>query len=191
MSKGITVKVEGDQSLMTKLRKLGSPDVYQAASEAAGIEANQLLRDHFYRLHGQRGRPDGSGFYRDAADLTFHRVVDDGVYVGTAKTGVRQRRHGGRITPRESKLLTIPVHPAAYNVRARDSSLPELSLIPTGTPGVLILAHTGQGGFFVPYYVLVPEVYQDPDPTVLPNRDEFSAAALRGIRGAMRRQLNN
>lgn len=164
MSTGVTVKIKS-KGVDRALRALGG--FAEQGKEGAAIGLNDLFRRHFADLHNARHRSGGTGFYQKASDSVFHRVSKEGIYVGSEQLGLRQRLHGGTIRPKRSKFLTIPIHPDAIGKRARDSSL-DLNVIRTGKPGVLLLAQTGEGGFFVPYYLLVTSVRQDPDPTVIP-----------------------
>lgn len=184
---GISIQVD-DRAALARLSGMASTRSRALVREAIGIEANDLLRRHFYDLHRARSRgAQGSGFYAGAADTVFHLPTSEGVIVGSSRRGLRQRYLGGPIRPGPGKrFLTIPVHPSAYGKRAKDPSLPPLTLISTGRPGVMVLSRAGRGGFFVPYFVLVPQVFQNPDPTVLPSEATLREVATRAAAVAMR-----
>lgn len=191
MSQGSGINIEFDRrgnvdGMLQRLRASLQGNAKRRHLEAVGLAGSQLLREHFYGLQNQRGRQGGTGFYRQAGDLTFHRLAANGVYVGTAKAGMRQRLKGGTIRPRRASYLTIPIHPAAIGRRARDSSLPDLFPLVTSNPGVLILGAEGQGGMFVPYFLLVKEVTQNPDRSVLPTDDRIGQVTLRALQLSIR-----
>lgn len=176
---GITVKLPQASLLLEELK---ASRTHELARAAVGEGVAQLLREHWQGLHRARHRPQGSGFYARAADLTFHREQGLNVLVGTSQRGMRQRLKGGEIRPGPGKTyLTIPVHEDAFGLRADHSSLPELEFIRTGTPGVAVLASVGRGGYFVPYYVLVKRVHQRADPTVLPDKAQTERVVERAI----------
>lgn len=183
----IGVKLNNADTIQRKLRRFFSPALKKRVSIAAGTAARETMRAHFYKLHNERTRNvTGSGFYAEAADLSFYDIRSDGtLWAGTTKKGVTQRYYGGTITAgKSSKLLTIPVHPQAYGRRAR--SFDDLVLIRSGTPGMLVLGKAGKNSFFTAFYILVPQVYQKPDKSVAPEQSLLTGKVLAAIDMAYR-----
>lgn len=77
---------------------------------------------------------------------------------------------GGTITPKNAKMLTIPLVPEAKGVSAREFS--EALFIPKGKR---ILAMHGPGGEIIPIYALVASVDQAPWPGAMPPQEELQA----------------
>lgn len=176
MAKGTGVVIT--DTALPALKRVRTRVQSRALRNAVGFGVKELLQDHFFQL--DRTRPNRLGgkrshFYAKAAQATFHKVVSKGVIAGTAHPGMAQRFFGGTIRPRKAKALTIPIHPEAHGKRAREFD--DLALIQTGTPGVAILAKTGKNTF-IPFFILLRSVFQEPDPTVLPKDSVILNVAL-------------
>src|SRR5260370_31538129 len=90
---------------------------------AIGRAVLGLVQQHFLRLNASRANPLGgprSNFYAQAARSTRYDVLTDGVLVSVSQVGIRQRREGGEIVPRNVKYLTIPAIAEAFGRRAAE-----------------------------------------------------------------------
>lgn len=159
-----------------------------------GRSARTVMRDNFFARDQTGNKLGGSRthFFGQAARLTNFAIEGDSVVVGTtAPIGLRQRYYGGTITPKKSKYLTIPVHPAAYGHRAGEFDLElvfgaggqPIALATKGNRGVSI--RTGKNGKTTKravghmgeiYYRLVRSVTQAPDRSVLPTTEALTTA---------------
>lgn len=150
---------------------INGPQV-KAVMARAGVNT---LRAHFVRLNGERANRLGgrrTNFYANAARGTQSRVESDAIVLSVNAVGIRQRLLGGRIVPKASKALTIPVHPRAYAKRAREFS--DLVLVSTKRGTAFLMRRPGRGRRFGEvYFILVKAVDQRPDPSVLPSDDEL------------------
>ncbi len=76
----------------------------------------------------RRGWPS-TGFWEDAARRVIG-VADGGtVRLSSDKLGLRQRYHGGTITARNHKYLTIPICAEAYGTKVADWGIKNLVLV--------------------------------------------------------------
>lgn len=186
MSLGLQFQLKDDatpafQRLAAAVRT--QPTVRAAMGQAIG----KKLRDNFRRLDRERANPVGgrrSHFYGRAVKAVQQPVVTaDGVSVSIVQAGLAQRFFGGTIVAGQNgsgkKFLTLPVHPEAYNQRARD--IAGLEFIPLDGGRRAILARpnpdspTGIGEVF---YALVRRVHQEADPEVLPSDADLQSAAV-------------
>jgi len=158
---------------------LKSPEL----KEIIGRAARNKIRAHLFALNSSRANRLGgkrTNFYAHAARSTHHRATSDGALVSINHVGIAQRRFGGTIRPRASKMLTIPAHPAAYGRRARE--IPGLKLVPFKKAPALMKDDTV-------YYWLARSVTQQPDPSVLPTESELHTEAARAASNYTNRAL--
>ena len=159
------------------------------AESATRVE--RKLRGHFAerdktanKLGGQR-----THYWAQIANSTaVAEVTDRSASVDIGDGRFAQTLHGGEIrakTPWPGSgflLLTIPVHPAAHgrrvSVTARETGL-KMTFVGSARGGVI--------GHFAAkawedevYYVAVPSVIQEPDPTAMPPGDELEKEAIQG-----------
>lgn len=81
----------------------------------------------------------------------------------------------------DKKALAIPVHADSYGVRAGD--MKDLVLLKLGPRNTAVLARRVDGSKFLEtLYLLLPQVLQKQDPSLMPTDDEYHAAVNTGAR---------
>lgn len=167
----------------------------ESAAKAAAEAGADVVRGHFIGLSKARHRPGQRlNFYLQAADSVIRETTGGDAFVKIPHAGIAQRFYGGTVKPsgRPSKVTGRPVTRLAIGL--------------TGTPGeghvpadfgklftVLkkgvkrgdktqnaFLARKAENGV-QRLFVLVSEVSQTADPTVLPADAEILNAAAEGI----------
>lgn len=145
-----------------------------AINPVIGRSARNTIREHFFGLNSSRPNQLGgrrTNYYTGAGRGTQFQIVSESeVVVSVNQIGIVQRFYGGTITPKASKYLTIPVHPAAHGKRAREFDL-ELVFGPGGRPIALATKGGKKSRVGEIYYRLVKSVTQQPDRTVLPDNE--------------------
>jgi hypothetical protein len=185
-----------------------------AAAEVSLVAARgvaDLVKDHLFALDSRSNRLGGprSHFYSAAAKSVENPVnVGDGAAFEITKIGLAQRWLGGTIkagagtssvTGGPTKYLSIPARAEA--VGRAPGEFDNLKFIPTKRGGALIEAFRtlvskvkkgfksiGEAGGLVMFW-LVTEVWQAPDPTVMPSESEMAAAAVASGESYLARRL--
>ncbi|MES2692660.1 MAG: hypothetical protein V4773_04245 [Verrucomicrobiota bacterium] len=144
------------------------------------------LRKHFTKLDRTRANKLGgkrSHFYGQVRRSVQQPQLlgGDGVLVSINHVGIAQRYFGGVIVAGQNgsgkKFLTLPVHPEAYNRRAREFQDLDAIFFENGE-GVLVRPNAeSKHGIGEVYYRLVRRVRQKADPTVLPPEEELQDVA--------------
>lgn len=190
MSGGAGIIIRDDVS--PTLTRLKSTAQKKRLKHAIGFGVTQLVREHFYDLNSERANRLGgrrSNFYARAGDSTSYQLTGHKIQISTRQIGILLRYYGGTIRPKKKGgRLTIALIAEAYGKRAREFE--DLAPIVTGTPGVLILAKTGKG-YFIPYYLLVPEATHKPDQSVFPTDEEILKTAQFHAGRAFDKSLEN
>lgn len=150
-------------------------DHWIAKDAAEPNRLNPARRTHFWRTVAESIGSVRSDKALGRVTLTFH----DG-RLGHKVTG-------GTITAKKAKMLTIPIHAAAYAVRASFLALAEgvKLFVMRSKRGNLFLAGK-KGKELVRYYLLKYSVTQGPWPKTLPTSQEVKAAFIRGATEAKR-----
>lgn len=182
---GITVDIEDQATPL--IERLGEAARSPALKKSVAANEQRLFSRHFRKLEAERHRHGGTNFYGRAARATKGEATADGVTVSIHQRGIAQRFLGGIIRPREAKALAIPVHPDAYGKRAGDPGWGDtLVFVPTlgggGTKSLAVLVRQRQNeDFGTVMYVLMRQVRQKPDPTVLPDDAAVAETAIDAI----------
>lgn len=166
-----------------------------ALNQRVGGVAQRLVKQHLTRLIASRPNRLGgksTRFYEKAANATTFTATPSGVLITIAKQGMRQRFSGGVITPVNAKYLTIPATPAAHGKRAGGFGDLKFAIVPGRGPALVrtsdVFKATGKvrkdgtrkqqrvasAGEVV--FWLRKRITQRPDPTVIPNAQDFTAA---------------
>jgi hypothetical protein len=168
---------------------------------AIGRAVVRLVQQHFLRLNASRANPLGgprSNFYAQAARSTRYDVLTDGVLVSVSQAGIRQRREGGEIVPRNVKYLTIPAIAEAFGRRAAEfdnlvimwrrigGQTRPVALV-EATPFTRGIKTDRVGGRV--FFWLVKSVTQRADPAVLPADDELRDTAIGAAQAYFERAL--
>jgi hypothetical protein len=165
-----------------------------ALTRVMARQARNDLRAHFAQRH--RENPNKLGGARSGFWLQVRGSVQQPVLLGKTSAVVvvedprlAQRVYGGVIKPKRAKVLTIPVHPQAYNRRAR--TIEGLVYIPMSrgeTVGLLVMPASG-GGLGEVYYALRKSVRQRADFKALPNFGWLQSRVVARAESWLRREL--
>lgn len=182
---GITVDTSGISAVKNDIINAMSPQVRQDALKV-GAQSALISIKGYYTASGRNNwiRPSlpthGAG--RKLTD--WWKLVESGWNVGnvTSKTatifngtiGLAQKITGGVITAKRKKFLTIPVHPTAHGMRARDysASIAPLFMVKG------VLARKEEDKSITPIYALRKSVNQAPWPTALPDEDTYTESFI-------------
>lgn len=202
MSLVIDIQIRDDVS--QRLHNLQTPQAKRRVDQRMGLALKRLVQENLIRKGPNKNFPGATtGFWGRAAAATSLTVDNDGPTVTIAQQGVAQRYHGGTITARESKYLTIPVSAEAYGRRAREfDDLDVMIRRPGGGPPRAvalgrkeILTVPGENGLrkeekWDVLYILKPSVVQEADPTVLPPKDATQKAVNEAAEKQIQREWN-
>lgn len=198
---GVAVNVSVTQSpQITRLHALTrNPRGFMGA---VGGRAVAELRLHFKRRDDE---PNRTGFpkshfwsRRIRTNTALAEFNATSATVAIAAPEFAQKLHGGTITPKEAKFLTIPARPEAAGKSPR--SFANLRFIPTQRGGLLV----AQGAFQGPaqrginrigprqdgavYYFLVKSATQRADPRALPGESMFTRALVQAGKDYVERE---
>lgn len=167
----------------------------QGLTLVMGRAVSNLVRAHLIALNGQRHK-NGRNYYAQAAKGTTYAATPQGAVISISQVGIRQRRFGGEIKPKKTGgFLTIPAHPSAQGMRAREfgdldrqlvmneNGHLQWALVRRVSQAISLRRRKGKDGSIstrvVPgelrggevMYWLVRRVVQNEDPSVLPTTD--------------------
>lgn len=174
----INVSLKIPQGLAQTVQRLSDDQaIRQQFADAAGRACANLTREHLFALAGERHRASvAHNFYADAADSVTHEATADAATIRISKTGMAQRRWGGTIRPVNYSHLWIPVHPDSIGRTGREfKDLVKIFNIRTNKG---VAARKAEDGTLTVLFALVPEVVQEPDPSVLPSDEAYQSAAV-------------
>ena len=177
---GIKINVSGLDALKTDIIQSMSPETRKNALKI-GAESALIAIKGYYTQTGRNNWLNLSlpthGPGRKLTD--WWKLVESGWSVGNvtsqtatlsnASTGFAHKVTGGVITAKRKKYLTIPIHPTAHGVRARDYS----SSISPLFAAKGVLARTEDDGAITPIYALKKSVNQKPWPKALPPEQTY------------------
>lgn len=176
------------------------------AAMAFGVEAS--IRSHLDTA-GYTGRVNAlggksTGFWKAASNSVASVAAENEAIVSIAHRGVALRYYGGTVVPKTKKALSIPVHPSAHGVYARQYP-GKLAFIPAGRAFGPVRRGASRGdfvGFLVrgedktitrgpnkgrtrtapvtggeTIYILMTKTTHAPDPNILPKPETMQAAA--------------
>lgn len=191
----LTIKLHDEdlQHLLTEWsQRLSRP---RGLAAVIGREGVTTLKQHYRGL--ERRRPNKLGgdrqhFWRAVADSVNQPVIDAGgrrIVIGIAHDAIAQKVHGGTITAKRVRALTIPVSPEAYGRTTRTfehetgKKLFRIT-VGRGDSKLVGLLASRQAGSDVAeiHYLLRRSVFQAPDPDALPHHGEFLARLVRRAR---------
>lgn len=182
----ITYTVTGAESKLQALRLAINP---QALNEAAGRSVATSVRDHLYNLNSARPNALGgrrTNYYAGAADSTHMEAAPDKATVTVSQTGFALRFHGGTVTPVNAKMLTIPVNPAAYGMRARE--FPDTFVWRDKDTKSAFIADA-PGNVLRLLFLLTDSATIPEDPSLLPSDSNLESSAIDGIRNYLDAKL--
>lgn len=169
----------------------------EALMREVGRRGANVLKAHFRSRDRQPNRLGGkrTHFWRQVADSVNNPTVQGAqAVISITQPGIAQKVFGGRITPKNTRALTIPVDPLAYgraaSVFEKQTGI-KLFLLRKKQGGLSrLLAGEDAGGIKV-FYVLASSVNQSPDPDALPARAAFLAALEDQAQKHINRQINS
>ena len=177
---GIKINVSGLDAIKTDIIQSMSPETRKNALKI-GAESALIAIKGYYTQTGRSNWLNLSlpthGAGRRLTD--WWKLVESGWSVGNvtsqtatlsnSSTGFAHKVTGGVITAKRKKYLTIPIHPTAHGVRARDYS----SSISPLFAAKGVLARTEDDGAITPIYALKKSVNQKPWPKALPPEQTY------------------
>lgn len=166
------MRIEVDSRIEPLFAALASDLLSQRELNIIAVqEGERLTRDHLAVLAGTRHRPVSRfNFWEEAARSVSASELGNSAEIRIDQVGVAQRYYGGTINPVNAKFLAIPIEGTEAEGRVTkdfDDLVPIIS--PLTAKGVL--AKDG-----VPLFTLIKSVTQDPDPSVLPEDEEYVSA---------------
>lgn len=171
----ITVRLERDEvspHLRKLLKQAGSNGPLAKVLGRAG--ANELKK-HF---RGRNRTPNKLGGRRTnfwsavAQSVNSPNLLPGRITIPITHPAIAQKVHGGTITARKAKNLSIPIDPLAHGKSPR--VFPALEFAMTAA-GMKLLGLRDSGGIKW-LYVLKPSVSQDADPDALPKDADMGRA---------------
>jgi hypothetical protein len=177
--------------------------------QAVGPAVAKVMQSHLRGLGTNKKDWPSTHFWGRAARATNWALHPDGALVSINQIGVRQRYHGGHISPVKAKALAIPISPVSYG--HLPSEFPGLFLLKTKKGAYLVQAgaeigmtpKTKQetyrrrgreaGGNSGPrqksalnfLFKLSSGVDQEANPDVLPTKAEMMEAAKDALKAAL------
>ena len=190
-----------------ELERLGLALLHAKANPVLGRAAVNTFRDHFFELNRQRANQLGgrrTNFYAQAARSTHFETSGDAITIATNQVGIRLRRYGGTVRPKNSNWLTIPIRSEAYGKRAREfndlrfvfanpqtaylvkAERTEVSFRKSKRGKTKVVRGKEIGGEAL--YVLKKSVTQRPDASVFPTEAKLNRSLVEAANEYLRRQ---
>lgn len=184
---GVTVSTDQVDQVKRDIISMMSPEVRKTALQV-GAQSALISIKGYYTQSGRNNWINPAlpthGAGRKLTD--WWKLVESGWNIGqiTSRTatifngtiGLAHKVTGGVITAKRKKFLTVPVHPTAHGVLARDysASISPLFMVKG------VLARKEEDKSITPIYALRKSVNQKPWPTALPPEDTYTEAFING-----------
>lgn len=197
----ITIPRDTATSAVAMFNQTMHPDQIQAR---VGPAVAGLTRNYLRGLPSNKKGWPTTNFWQRASRAVSWIATSLGVLVRINQVGVKQRYHGGRISPVRRRALTIPISPEAYGKTVSD--FPGAFLIKTKRGAFIVQRGEGlnargnvvqsRGRGFASKRVvaaleflfkLSPGVNQRGDPTVLPPDEAYFVTAHQAIKSGIAR----
>ncbi len=199
MSLSFKIDVSGDAQVIKLLERLrGALTDKTALHKSIGSYAETLTRQHLTTLAGTRHKTADkldatrSGHLTRAAESVISEGSQDAAIVTVVSPGISRAFGNLTITAKPGKWLTIPANAEAYNRRARTFNDLRIAFFGRGRMALVKAEQSSlkdrkqSGGRSEVYYWLKKSVTQKQDRTLLPDDDDFNAAAAQGIKAYIR-----
>jgi len=178
MSADISIQVTRDDASQAVERLIASVSP-RALGEVIWPPALDLTRRHLAAYKNTKGFPS-QGFGEQLANKTFGTATDQGAKLVVHGQGARALYEGATIKPVTKKMLCFGISASSYG-----KSLPEMfgGAIPPRdkrTP-----ADKEKLKALRKLFAFAPSVTIKPHPDLIPTDDEYSAVAMRAIKGAI------
>ena len=162
---------------------------------SAGNSVKKLLQTHYRKKNASEPNQLGAkrtNFWADVGRSVEGPISSgNNVLVNITHPHIRQKIYGGKISAKRTKFLTIPIHPDAYDKRARvlerEKSI-KLTFVETGGKKFLAGEKDGRFQFF---YLLKKSVNQKPWLNSLPKNDAINDSAREGTIEALTQALSD
>jgi hypothetical protein len=204
----IGIKIDVSDQAAPVIRAVAKAIQPEQINPIVGRAGTKIIREHLFGLNQSRPNKLGgprTNFYTGAGRGTNFEVTPSGVLISVVQVGIAQRYYGGRITPKRTKYLTIPVAPEAHGKRASEFKDLEVIFGTGGQPVALATKSTrgvsikdtknGKvtkkqiGRFGVVLFLLVKSVNQKPDPTVLPPENTMNDGITKDVNAYVQRAI--
>ena len=129
MSVDLTLTITGDETARNAIRsRVERCEVHRVATRVA-VPCAKHWRNSLAAMPKNRMGYPSTGFYEDAARRVVGLAQGGNVLLTSDKLGLRQRLHGGTITARNGKYLTIPICAEAYGTKVSDWGIENLVFV--------------------------------------------------------------
>ncbi len=182
---GIKIDVSQLDSIKTDIIQSMSPETRKNALKIGAESALIAIKGYYTKTgrnnwvnnllptHGP-GRKLTDWWKLVESGWTVGNVTSQTATLSNSSTGFAHKVTGGVITAKRKKYLTIPVHPTAHGVRARDYANSIAPLF--AAKGILF--RTEDDGALTQIYALKKSVNQKPWPTALPPEQTYADAFI-------------
>lgn len=199
MSLSFQIDVSGDDQVIKMLARLRTQLTDKTElHKSIGSYAEILTRQHLTTLAGTRHDTANrlgaspSGHLARAAESVTSKGTDDAAIVTVTSPGISRAFGDLTITAKSGKWLTIPATAEAYNRRARTFNDLRVAFFGRGRMALVKAEQSSlsdrkeSGGRSEVYYWLKKSVTQKQDRTLLPPDDDYTTAAVQGIKAYIR-----
>ena len=191
----LTVTLDSARPALQRLAGLAGN---RGVNEVIGTALERTVKRHFRSRSGIPNALGGTStrFWDRAAAGTRSEADAAGATVSMQLEGysgngnpIAQRLFGGTIRARPGHALAIPVNPSVHGIPAREARRDgNTKLIPFGKGrgnriGIIVRTRNGRSTGEI-LYVLLSQVTQKPDPTVLPDDTTLKNAAYTAVEEA-------
>lgn len=193
----VNVSTSGLNQALSSMLKLQSPQLRRKAIAAGAHEAETVVQA-YYQNRGRNLWTNGVGpthgpgrrvtqWWRGTEEWTVKSSNQSGAILENDHIGLSQKITGGTIRAKRKKFLTIPIHPQAHGLTAKQFSR-------TITPlfivkGVLAMAGENDGDKPIGVYVLKKSVTQKAWPNALPPENSYTTAFMDGVVESLMRDI--
>jgi hypothetical protein len=185
----VSVKTSGLNAALSSMIKLQSPQMRRKAIAAGAHEAETVVQA-YYQNRGRNlwtngvGPTHGAGrrvtqWWRGTEEWTVKSSNATGAVLENDHIGLSQKITGGTIRAKRKKFLTIPIHPQAHGLTAKQFSrtIAPLFII----KGALMMAGENKGDKPIGVFALKKSVTQKPWPGALPPENSYVTAFMNGV----------
>lgn len=183
----VTITTTGIDSALRSMLRLQNPQTRKSAI-AAGANEAEVVVQAYYQTRGRNLWTNGTGpthgpgrkvtqWWRGTELWTVKKVTTTGATLENSHIGLAHKITGGVIRAKRKKFLTIPMHPQAHGLTAKQfgRSIAPLFRVKNA------LMFEDNTGKLTPAYALKKSVNQAPWPNALPPEDSYTTAFAKGV----------
>lgn len=193
----VNVSTSGLDKTVSAMLKLQSPQLRRKAIAAGAHEAETVVQA-YYQNRGRNLWTTGAGpthgpgrrvtqWWRGTEEWTVKSSNQSGAILENDHIGLSQKITGGPIRAKRKKFLTIPIHPQAHGLTAKQFSRTIAPLFIV--KGVLAMAGENDGDKPINVYALKKSIRQDPWPNALPPENSYTTAFMEGVVDSLMRDI--